>query len=85
MEPDIINLHGLGDGLIGIRIKQVQKPVLLTIHGEDKTKYAQMFSKMLSKYTLSNVDAINSQSNFLKILLKIRYRDKNLSDTYMVI
>ena len=78
--PDIVNIHGVfGEGLIGVRIKKkYHKPVLSTSHGEEMTKYAQKsFSKILIKYTLRNVDAINSQSNFLKnIVISLGIKNK---------
>jgi glycosyltransferase involved in cell wall biosynthesis len=67
--PDIIHLHGLlGDGLVGARVKRKYGKILIaTLHGEDMTKFAQeRLTRMLSKFTLKNVDVINSQSKFLK-------------------
>ncbi|MBW2976265.1 glycosyltransferase family 4 protein [Candidatus Woesearchaeota archaeon] len=71
--PDIAHMHGpLGDGLIGIRIKKKYgKPLLLTVHGEDVTRYLKrMFSKTLTKITLKNSDAVICQSKFLENEIK---------------
>ena len=67
--PDIVHLHGpFGDGLIGIRIKEkYHKPLVLTVHGEDVTKYLKkIFSRSLMKHTLRKTDAIVCQSKFLE-------------------
>ena len=67
--PDIIHLHGpLGDGLIGVYIKKgYKKPLLITVHGEDVTKYLKLpLSKTLIKFTFKSSDAIICQSKFLE-------------------
>jgi glycosyltransferase involved in cell wall biosynthesis len=67
--PDIIHLHGsLSESLLVNWIKKgFKKPLLVTVYGEDVTRYSKQFpSSLLVKNTFKNADAIISQSEFLK-------------------
>lgn len=67
--PDIIHMHSpLSGGLLGVKIKRVyNKPLLVTVHGEDITLHSKKaLSKHLIKFTLRNSDAIVCVSEFLK-------------------
>ena len=66
---DIIHSHGfVPDSLIAASIKKkYSKPFVVTVHGEDVTKYSKMlFLKHLSKDALSRCDRIISVSKSLK-------------------
>lgn len=67
--PDIIHIHGaVSEGLLGTNLKnKYGKPLLVTVYGEDVTKYSkQAPSKYLAKLSLRNSDAIICQSRFLE-------------------
>ena len=67
--PDIIHMHSpLSGGLLGLNIKKMyNKPLLVTIHGEDITLHSKKaLSKYLVKSTLRNSNAIICVSEFLK-------------------
>jgi glycosyltransferase involved in cell wall biosynthesis len=67
--PDIIHLHGLlTEGLLGVNLKKkYNKPLLVTVYGEDITRYSkQIPSNYFTKFTLKNSDAIICQSKFLQ-------------------
>lgn len=66
---DIIHSHGfVPDSLIAASIKkEYNKPLVITLHGEDVTKYSKMlFLRHLSKDALSRCDRIISVSKNLK-------------------
>jgi glycosyltransferase involved in cell wall biosynthesis len=66
--PDIIHLHGpLSESLIGKYLKkQFNKPSIVTVYGEDITKYAKIFpSNIMIKSTLNHSDVIIVQSKFM--------------------
>lgn len=71
--PDIIHMHGaVTEGLIGAYLKKkYKKPLLVTVYGEDVTKFAkQVPTNYLAKLTLNNSDLIICQSNFLNEEIK---------------
>ncbi len=67
--PDIIHMHGtLSEGWLVKRLKRkYDKPFLITVHGEDVTRYAkEMLSAPIVKSNLAQSDAIICQSKFLR-------------------
>jgi len=67
--PDIIHMHGaVSEGLLGVSLKKkYEKPLLVTVYGEDVTRYSkQAPSKYLAKLSLKNADVIICQSKFLE-------------------
>lgn len=66
---DIIHVHGLvPDGVIAVKCKKrYNKPLVVTLHGEDITKYSKMlFLRSLSKFVLKSCDKIICVSKSLK-------------------
>lgn len=67
--PNIIHMHGsFSEGQLSVMLKKkYHKPLLITVYGEDITRYTKQFpSSNLIKFSLNNADAIICQSNFLK-------------------
>lgn len=67
--PDIIHIHGtVSESLLGVNLKKkYKKPLLMTVYGEDITRYTkQIPSKYLTGLSLKNADAIICQSKFLE-------------------
>lgn len=66
---DIIHAHGfVPDSIIAVKCKKkYNKPLAITLHGEDITKYSKMlFLKYLSKFVLKKCDKIICVSKSLK-------------------
>ena len=66
---DIVHVHGLvPDGVIGVKCKKsYSKPLVVTLHGEDVTKYSKMlFLKSISRFVLARCDKIICVSKSLK-------------------
>jgi len=66
---DIIHVHGfVPDGIIAVKSKKrYKKPLVITFHGEDITKYSKKtLIHSISKYVIKNCDKIISVSKSLK-------------------
>lgn len=78
---DLIHVHGpVAEGFIGRHLKaKYNKPLVLTLHGEDVTKYARMmYLRRITSNTLNSCDGLISVSNsLLKELNNMKYSYNN--------